>query len=347
MKVYRSVGTILLVGATAVTGALGVIAFIQNIRDDEAKSPATLSYDTIAPHVADFLEKEGALNLDDSINVPNTNGTVDTITIEQSIQALLDSGRFDYLKGATGERGATGANGLQGANGKDGQDALSTITVGSGLAYSGGTISLASCSVDQVLMTNSNSVWTCAHVDSSGIIDTNTTTVNAKLTLSGTNLTHTITDSDGTAISSNTIDLDTKFATNEQLSSAVSSLNISQYVTSGNFDALTARVVTLETAASNYVTSTALSSAISGLASEDWVEDKNYIDSSALSGLATETWITSQNYVSTSTLGGYYTKAQIDSMNLITGTSQSYKLQVVDDLPASPDPGTIYLSTGN
>lgn len=350
------------IGITAVIilSCLGAYAFIQNLGSNNSKvlddAISVPTYEQIAPLVQEHLEKQGALNEDGTINVPNTGGEVDVFMMEAAIQNLLKDGRLDYLKGYQGERGETGSSGAdgvagaQGAQGPAGQDGASgVVTVGSGLNLSGGTLTLATCAVDQVLMVDGGANWACATVATSGV-DTNTTNTSAALSLVGTTLTSTITDSDGNTVTGNSLDLGANFATDTEVADAISALNIAQYATTTDLNSLTSRVVTLETNAQNYITSSQLTDTLGDYATEQWVTSQDFLIGSDLNGYATEQWVDDQNFVYnsalTSALGDYYTKSQIDEMNLVHGATQGYTIQIVDALPATPDPNVIYFVKG-
>lgn len=184
-------------------------------------------------------------------------------------------------KGDKGDKGDTGATGATGAAGQDGLDGLVTA-VDSVFAVSGGTLSLKPCAVDQVLAFGGSSAWECATVTASGV--GGATNVSATLALSGTQLTSTITDSDGNTISTTPLDLDPTFATDAELAAAITAIDLSNYVTVADYSALADRVTTLETkaddldaasidhagrisalesAGANYATTSALSTALS------------------------------------------------------------------------------------
>lgn len=58
------------------------------------------------------------------------------------------------------------------------------------------------------------------------------------------------------------------------------------------------------------------------VATQDWVNNKNYVTSSALNGYATQTWVNNKNYITSSVnnLTNYYTKTEIDNKNYINSS---------------------------
>lgn len=65
------------------------------------------------------------------------------------------------------------------------------------------------------------------------------------------------------------------------------------------------------------------SSALSGYATETWVNGKGFITSSALNGYATESYVTSRGYITSSSLSGYATESWVNGKGYLTSSSLS------------------------
>jgi len=72
--------------------------------------------------------------------------------------------------------------------------------------------------------------------------------------------------------------------------------------------------------ASSHLT-TALSSALTGYATQSWVTAQNYVTSSAISDMATKTWVNNQSFVNWTALGDSTTTQQIALSHLTTALS--------------------------
>jgi hypothetical protein len=279
------VGVVAALGLSTTALVTGAI-FPTEIKN-QTKS-ATATYEEIAPYVKEYLAANNLVSASGELLVPNTSDAsgaeVASITVEEALTRLINNGTLEYVSvkgekgdkgdtGATGAQGATGAAGQNGANGQDGADGGGSVTAGDGLEYSGGVLSMKPCAVDQVLSYN-GTTWDCATVTAGGV-DGNTTNTVASLTLSGTMLQATMTDSAGNTVSTNKIDLGAHFVTNSDLS---------DYATTAQVGALSARVSNLESAAAGYAT-------------ESWVAAQNYLTSSGLA-----TYLTTHGYVTDSAL---------------------------------------------
>lgn len=262
-----------------------------------------LTYENVEPLVKEYLTAHNIVDANGRISVPDTNNNTNntdntsstetiTVTVEEAIDRIIAEGKFDYLKGEKGATGATGATGAVGATGPQGSQGIPGSYAGKGdkgdkgnqgntgekgatgekgekgdpgvisttpeLILSGGTLSLNPCAIDEILMSN-GSTWSCTTIG-----DDNTINVSAALDLAGTSLSASVTDSDGNIISAPLIDLDVTFATDLELSNAITTaitgLNLSQYATTTNLtDAITALNV------DQYATKTNLTDTITDL----------------------------------------------------------------------------------
>lgn len=392
--------------------ALIVGIFLPISTQDDTIKP--LTYENVSPIVKEYLVLNDLVDEDGLISVPNTSdpssNTPSTATIEQVVDQLIASGKFDYLKGEKGDigtTGATGATGPQGATGAKGDQGIpgsyagkgdkgdkgdtgatgakgdkgdaGVISTTSGLTLSGGTLSLKPCAIDQVLMSN-GSTWDCATVSAGGVSG-GTTTVSATLNLSGTSLEASITDSDGNTVNTPPLDLSATFATDLELSNAITTavagLNLSQYATDQDLtDAISA--LNLNDYATTADMNTAIATATSSLVSQTDLTDA--IDALNLSGYATTANLTAlttrvstlettstdhegristletniaQGYVTdtelTTALGGYYTKSetytQTEVDTKLTNLENTIDSAKQDTLPTCSDGQVIKYNT--
>ncbi len=64
-------------------------------------------------------------------------------------------------------------------------------------------------------------------------------------------------------------------------------------------------------------------SALSGLATEQYVTTRGYITSDALVGYATESWVTNKGYITSSALNGYATQSWVEGKKYLTGITSA------------------------
>gem|GEM_PF-3777451 len=312
-----------------------------------------ISYEQIAPFVRDYLTQNNIINSDGTLNVP---GSADTVSVEEAIRKLIDDGKFDYLigQGSQGNQGTSGSQGPQGNPGPTGpqgnpgpQGSPGVLSAGPGLNLSGGTLTLANCAVNQVLAVNASLNWACATLAGGGI-DTNTTNQSAIITMSGTNITIDITDSDGVTITSNTVDLATSgLATTtdlttlgDSLASLIQQNGIDITQNASDIAANATAIANLTSQLSGLVTSSQLAAEIAARQSADSALDAritaiesdylissdldNYVTdtalAAALAGTATQTWVNAQGFLKSADLAGYATQSWVGSQGFLTST---------------------------
>ena len=92
---------------------------------------------------------------------------------------------------------------------------------------------------------------------------------------------------------------------------------------SGSYDGSAAKSIYIPSKVSELTNDSSFitSSALSGYATETWVNGKGFITSSALNGYATESYVTSRGYITSSALSGYATESWVNGKGYLTSSS--------------------------
>ena len=72
---------------------------------------------------------------------------------------------------------------------------------------------------------------------------------------------------------------------------------------------------------SEQINSSHLSTALSGYATQTWVNQQGFLTSSALNGYATQTWVDQQGFLTSSALNGYATQTWVDQQGFLTSVA--------------------------
>ena len=92
---------------------------------------------------------------------------------------------------------------------------------------------------------------------------------------------------------------------------------------SGSYDGSVAKSIYIPSKVSELTNDSSFitSSALSGYATETWVNGKGYLTSSSLNGYATESYVTSRGYITSSALSGYATQSWVTGKGYIYKTN--------------------------